>query len=155
MIFALVAATHLGLIAVWLGSMLYSLLIVQPRATRFLGGDDGALEAFLTELGAGNRRPVIVLVAAALATGAALPFLREASTAHAVMYVGEAVCFVAAFAVFARVSWRLWPQRLFALPEERPRHRRAFYQHAATIVVLVAAAFALSAVNVALGAPPQ
>lgn len=53
MVLALLAVVHVGLAAVWLGSMLYSLMIVQPRAARVLGGDDDRLEEFLTVVGWG------------------------------------------------------------------------------------------------------
>lgn len=64
----LLVVGHVGLLGGWLGSMLYSLVIVQPRAARFFAGDDDAHEAFLVVLGAGNRRPVLAIIAAATVT---------------------------------------------------------------------------------------
>ncbi|NED94366.1 hypothetical protein G1H11_03470 [Phytoactinopolyspora alkaliphila] len=45
------------------------------------------------------------------------------------------------------MSWRLWPQRIFALPEERPAHRSALRRHALTMVGLVGTAFVLAVVG--------
>ena len=150
MMWVVLVVAHVGLAAVWLGSMLYSLAIVQPRATRFLATDDDALEEFLTVLGAGNRRPVVAIVAGLFATLAAVTLLEPPSTAQAALFAAEAVALVAAAAVFARVSWRLWPRRVFALPEERPAHRTALHRHAIAMVALVGTAFALVVAAVAV-----
>lgn len=150
MMWVVLVVAHAGLAAVWLGSMLYSLVVVQPRAARFLSTDDDALEEFLTVLGAGNRRPVVAIVAGLFATLAAVTLLEPPSTAQAVLFAAEAITLVAAAAVFVRVSWRLWPRRVFALPEERPAHRAALHRHAMTMVALVGTAFALAVAAVAV-----
>lgn len=141
MLFRLLALAHLGLLAGWLGSMSYSLVVVQPRATRFLAADDDTLEEFLTVLGAGNRRPVLAIVAGLFASLAALVVIDAPDGWRAALYGVEAALLVAAAAVFARVSWRLWPRRVFALPEERPAHRAVLRRHAVAIVALVGASF--------------
>lgn len=147
--FAVVAVMHLGLAGTWLGAMSYSLLIVQPRAGRFFGTDDDAFEAFLTNLGAGNRRPVVAIIAGLVVSGAALPILRTPATAQVALYVLEAVLLLAAALTFVHVSWRLWPDRIFALPLERSRHRAVLRRHAIAMVLLISAAFAIAVVNVA------
>lgn len=135
------AVVHLGLLGTWLGAMGYSLLVVQPRVARFLAADDDALEEFSTLLGAGNRRPVLAIVATALGTLAALIVVDRPAGLDAAFYAADALALLAAAAVFARVSWALWPRRVFALPEERPAHRAALRRHALALVGLVGAAF--------------
>lgn len=138
---ALVVAGHLGLLGVWLGSMLYSLVIVQPRAARFFGADDDAHEAFLVTVGAGNRRPVLAILTV---LGVSWALILAATGADAALLAAEGVALAAAAAVFAHVSWRLWPRRVFALPEERPAHRASLRRHASVMVALAAAAFLLA-----------
>jgi hypothetical protein len=146
------AVVHLGLIAAWLGSMLYSLLIVQPRVARFLAGDDDQLEALLTVLGAGHRRPVLALVAGIIVSGGLLAVATEPTRTQIVLYLAEVVLVVTAASLFARVSWRLWPRRVFALPVERPTHRAALRLHALAMTVLVSGSFAVAVVAISLPA---
>lgn len=134
---------HLGLLGTWLGSMLYSLIVVQPRAARFFGRDDDAREAFLVTLGAGNRRPVLAIIAATLVAGVVIPVLRQDGVPA---YAASSTVIAGAAAVFARVSWLLWPRRIFALPEERAAHRAALHRAALALVGLVGTAFVLAVV---------
>lgn len=129
---------HLILAAMWCGSMGYSLLVVQPKVARF-GFDDDRLEEFLTLLAQGNRWKVVPIVAALLATGAGVVALTGGATRLTFLVV--LLLYAAAAAVFADVSWRHWPARVFALPEERPALRRALRLRAWTMLVLVGAAF--------------
>jgi hypothetical protein len=151
-LYVLLVVAHLGLLGVWLGAMLYSQLVVQPRAAQFFGADDDDHEAFLVTLGAGNRRPVLAIIAALLVTGALITAARSPNVAQPVLYAVEGVVMVAATAVFARVSWALWPRRVFALPDERPAHRAALRRHALALVALVGTAFAIAATAAALPA---
>ena len=132
---------HAGLAAVWLGAMAYSLFVVQPKVARFFASDDEAEEAFLATLAAGNRWPVLGTVAGIAASGVALLALPggEAVAVHAI----KGVLLLAALAVFVHVSWRHWPRRVFALPEERPALHRQLRRSAMAIALLVGAAFAL------------
>jgi hypothetical protein len=141
---------HLALLGTWLGSMAYSLLIVQPRAARFFASDDEAHEAFLVTLGAGNRRPVLALLGAIAASGVLAVALSDPGTVVSALYAVEGLALIAAATIFARVSWRLWPQRVFALPAERPAHQRRLRRHAAAMVVLAALAFACHGVATTL-----
>lgn len=144
-LYVVLVVAHLGLLGVWLGAMVYSLIVVQPRAARFFAADDDEYEAFLVTLGAGNRRPVLAIIAALLVTGASIAAARSPSTAQGVLYAVEGVMVVAAATIFARVSWALWPRRVFALPDERPANRAALRMHALALVALVGAAFVLDA----------
>ncbi|WP_238016074.1 hypothetical protein KZZ52_49720 [Dactylosporangium sp. AC04546] len=128
---AAIVTLHLALAAVWAGAMSYSLLVVQPRAARFFTDDD-RLEEFLMTLAHGNRWRVVGLIAALLVTGAiAVPRLPWFLL----------VLYLCAAAVFANVSWRHWPARVFALPAERPGFRRSLRRQAWAMTVLVGAAF--------------
>ncbi|TMC03406.1 MAG: hypothetical protein E6J41_27525 [Chloroflexi bacterium] len=51
------------------------------------------------------------------------------------------VLYLAAAAVFANVSWRHWPARVFALPEELAGYQRRLRLQAWTILGLVTVAF--------------
>jgi hypothetical protein len=57
--------------------------------------------------------------------------------------VAKAVLLALAMAVFAYVSWRLWPRRVFALPAELPRLYRVFRRAAYTMIVMVGAEIVL------------
>ena len=61
----------MGAAAVWLGAMVHSLAVVQPRAQRFLGSAE-RYEAFAAELAAGARWKVLGLCGALGASGIAL-----------------------------------------------------------------------------------
>lgn len=148
MITSALAVAHVGLLAVWLGSMLYSLLIVQPRAARFFAADDDTLEEFLTVLGSGNRRPVAGILVALFVTGGALVAAIGPTATQAILFAAEGALLLAAAVVFSRVSWRLWPRRVFALPGERPAHRTALHRHALAMVALAGAAFVLAVLAV-------
>lgn len=135
--------------AVWLGAMVYSLRVVQPRAARFFAGDDEAHEDFLTTLAARNRWPVLGLAGLLAATGiAAYAMAPDAvTTAGLALHAVKGLLLLAALSVFVYVSWRVWPKRLFALPgEERTALRSALRRAAYTLTGLVGAAYALGVV---------
>ncbi|GAB3858383.1 hypothetical protein ACFPIJ_19220 [Dactylosporangium cerinum] len=138
---------HLALAAMWCGSMGYSLLVVQPKVARF-GFDDDRLEDFLTLLAQGNRWKVVPIIAALLVTGAGVAALTGGGIR--LTFLGVLVVYGAAAAVFADVSWRHWPARVFALPDERPALRHGLRVRAWTMLVLVAMAFAAALLAVTL-----
>lgn len=112
------ALVHVVVAAVWLGGMLYSLVVVQPRL-RTLFTDAGEREDFATVLAAGARWKVLGLAAALVLSGAGMTAieLNEAdspSGAWIALVVAKAALLAAAVALFAYVSWRLWPRRLLA-----------------------------------------
>jgi uncharacterized membrane protein len=147
---AVLLLAHLAAAATWLGGMVYSLAIVQPRARRFLGSAD-RYEGFAVALAAGARRGVLALIGLLAASGAGLVAVeiagaRDPGALWAVLVALKAVLLVAATAVFAHVSWRLWPARLFALPAELEALQARFRATALALTALVGAAFALGAV---------
>jgi uncharacterized membrane protein len=137
----LFAVAHLVLAACWFGSMLYSLVVVQPKVARFFA-DDTRREEFVTTLAHGNRWRVVVLIAALILTaaGVVLTGRRPAAVGYGV----AAVLYLGAAAVFANVSWRHWPSRVFALPAELPGYRRQLARQAWAMLLLVGTAFVVA-----------
>jgi hypothetical protein len=141
---------HLGLLAAWSGSMGYSLVIVQPRLATALAHDDDLLEDLTITLGAGNRRPVLAIIGGLFVSLGCIVVVGDLSGSALVLAVAEAVLLLAATALFATVSWKLWPRRVFALPSERPRHRATLRRTALTMTGLIGASFVLAAVTAQL-----
>jgi len=142
MSFALILV-HLGVAAVWLGSMSYSLFVVQPRVAR-LRPDPMAAEEFYREFGAGNRWRVIGLIAVLALTGTGLLFVQSGhSTGWWVVIAVKAGLLVAASGLFWWVSWRGWPRRVFALAREIAGEQVRFRRVALAMAGLVGLAFVL------------
>jgi hypothetical protein len=135
----LALSVHLLAGAVWLGAMAYSLAVVQPRAQRFIE-DERRREAFAAELAAGARRPVLGVIALLAGSGAALVALEagDGTGSGWWLLVGAKVALLAAAtALFWHVSWRLWPRRVFATPEELPALRARFRGVAWALLAIV------------------
>ena len=142
----LVTLIHSGVGAVWLGSMIYSLGVVQPRIGRLFGDPARAEDAY-RELAAGNRWRVVALIVMLAGSGAGLVALRaDGSHTWWVLIAAKAVLAVVAAACFWWVSWRGWPARIFALPAELPALHRRFRRVAVLMTALVGAAFVLGVV---------
>lgn len=118
---------HGGIAAVWLGAMAYSLRVVQPRLVEFHGGPAEAEDA-ATFVAAGARWKVVGVLAALALTGVGLVLLEtdDADAAWWVLVAVKTLALALASAVFWYLSWRMWPQRLFATSAEVPAHRRRF-----------------------------
>lgn len=140
MTYALILLVHVVLGAVWLGAMVYSLVVVQPKMSRYFGGDEERHEAFAATLASGNRRPVLAVIATLLLTGLILLGHDGLEAVHLV----KLGLLLGASGVFAWVSWRHWPRRVFAVPGELARLRRRLRVAAWSMVVLVGTAFAVS-----------
>jgi hypothetical protein len=148
---ALLMLAHAGIAAIWLGAMVYSLLVVQPRAERFLG-DPRRYEEFAATLAAGARWKVLGVMAALGLTGAGLVWLvvtgePAPSAWWIILVVAKSALLAASVVLFWFVSWRLWPRRLFALPDELPAIRRRFRLVAVALTATVAANFALGVLS--------
>lgn len=112
------AIIHVVVASAWLGGMLYSLVVVQPRLKAFFT-DAREREDFATVLASGARWKVLGLAAALVLSGAGMSAieLHEADSpggAWIALVVAKTVLLAAAVALFAYVSWRLWPRRLLA-----------------------------------------
>ena len=51
--------------------------------------------------------------------------------------------FASAVVIFSYASWRLWPRRIFATPDELPAIRRRFRLVGFSLLVIAATSFAL------------
>jgi hypothetical protein len=142
----LLLVVHLGIAVVWLGSMGYSLFVVQPRIARAVP-DPVRAEDIYRELGAGNRWPVVGLIAALTLSGAGLVIVHDGrSYGWWLAVAGKVLLLGAASGLFWWVSWRGWPRRVFALPAELPAEQARFRRVALAMVMLVGAAFGLGVV---------
>jgi hypothetical protein len=125
--------THLSFAAIWLGSMIYSLTVVQPRVKRFFS-DHERREEFLVMLANGNRWPVVTLIAALLVTDLAVLVTQpEVRLGYGIAFL----LYVLAGGLFVHVSWRHWPARIFALAEELSGFQRRLRQLAFLITLSV------------------
>ena len=140
MLTRLLLLAHAGVGALWFGAMAYSLFTVQPKLAAMVGGDPERHEDAQRTLAHGNRWRVVALIATLWVTGIAL----TARTGTEPTTVAKAVHLAAASALFWWVSWRGWPRRVFALPDELPALQRRFRAAALAMFALVGAAFALS-----------
>jgi hypothetical protein len=128
--------------------MAYSLGVVQPRVGRLLR-DPARAEEVYRELAAGNRWRVIGLIGTIAGSGAALVWLvRDGADTNLgvwwwALIAAKALLLIAAAGLFWWVSWRGWPARVFALPDELPALQRRFRRIAILMAVLVGGAFAL------------
>lgn len=123
----------------WLGAMGYSLFVVQPRLARLVAHDTSRIEEIHRELAFGNRWRVVGLIATLWLTGIGLAWLRPGEW---VLVSLKAFLLLAATVLFWWISWRAWPRRVFALPEELPALQRQFRQAALAMFAFVALAFA-------------
>jgi hypothetical protein len=137
----IVQLVYLVLTTLWLGSMVYSLVVVQPRVARFFR-DDEQREEFLVVLANGNRWPVVALVVGLLLSGGGVAI--AGSGAVSVGFTLAVGLDLVAAGIFVDVSWRHWPARIFALPEEIPGFRRRLTVRAATMTVLVGVSYVVA-----------
>ena len=113
--------------------MAYSLVIVQPRL------DEDAQR----RLAHGNRWPVVGLISLLWLSGFLLVLYRGAG----VLVAAKVVLLFAASALFWWVSWRGWPRRVFALPDELPALQRRFRRVALAMLCLVTLAYILGTLS--------
>jgi hypothetical protein len=137
----LVELAYLVLTTLWLGSMVYSLVVVQPRIARFFR-DDERREEFLLSLADGNRWPVVALIVGLVLSGGVVAV--AGSGAVSTGYTVAVGLDLVAAGIFVDVSWRHWPARVFALPEELPGFRRRLTVRATTMTALVGVSYVVA-----------
>lgn len=137
---------HVWIGAAWLGGVWLSLTALHGRGPS-LFARDADFERTIAGFSRGNRRVLIGCALAMAATGAALWVLRGPGDGlwQALVAI-KAGLLVANAAVFAYVSWVLWPARLFALPAELPALRRRQTRLRVASLVLLGASAALGVV---------
>ncbi|GAA1576835.1 MULTISPECIES: hypothetical protein [Kribbella] len=143
MITAILAVVHAGLAAAWVGGMAYSLFVVQPKVKKYFGADREGREMLTAVIASGNRWKVIGLVAAIALTGVGMLLIDHRNwQLHAV----KGLLLLIATGIFWYVSWRHWPQRVFATAAELPVLQRRLVKLASAMLVLAGLAFALGVV---------
>jgi hypothetical protein len=133
---------------VWIGAMVFSIFILQPRAEQFFRSE-ADFEDFIFSVVHGARWKVFSGIVAILLSGIGLAVWPK----HAIvsesplwlgLFVGKLAAFVIAAGLFIYVSWVLWPRRTFATPDELPAIKRHFFRVGAVMVVA-------NAINMLLG----
>ncbi|MEV0798100.1 hypothetical protein AB0I34_10450 [Kribbella sp. NPDC050281] len=137
---AVVAIIHAGLAAAWVGGMAYSLFVVQPKLKRYFGPDQEGRETLTAVIASGNRWKVLGLIGAIAVTGVVLLLL---DNDHWWIHAIKAALLLGAGGIFWYVSWRHWPQRVFATSAELPALQRRLVVLATTMLGLTGLAFAL------------
>lgn len=129
---------HAGAGAMWMGAMGYSLFSVQPKLSRLAGGDPERIEEMHRELAHGNRWRVVGVIAVLWTSGVGLVIVDPGGW---VLVSLKAAALTGATILFWWVSWRAWPKRIFALPDELAALQRQFRRVALTMFGLVVLAF--------------
>jgi putative copper export protein len=140
---------HVLASAAWFGAMLYSLVVLHPRARAFFG-DAKRFEEFIAFIAAGARWKVLGGCLLIGLTGAALMFFpseQHRSTAWQICIAVKTILLLAAMGIFCFASWKLWPARILCSPEEIPKFQRQFRIVAVTLLVLVGMAMVLGVVG--------
>jgi uncharacterized membrane protein len=124
---------------VWVGAMVFSIFILQPRAEQFFRRQ-ADFEDFIFSVVHGARWKVFSGIVAILLSGIGLAVwpghaIVGESAAWLGLFVVKVAAFVLAAGLFVYVSWVLWPRRTFATAEELPGIKRHFFRVGAVMVV--------------------
>lgn len=112
----------------WIGSIYFSASALHQRAPALFARDED-FESFITGLSDKNRYRHLLAFSASLLSGVALTYLAWAKytprqTWAWSLIILKVVLFIISALIFSYISWRLWPSRIFALPEELRQQRR-------------------------------
>src|SRR5215813_5787626 len=149
LIYALIAAAHVLAGAAWFGAMLYSLMILHPRARSFFG-KPRAFEDFVAHIAAGARWKVLGGAAFIALTGLALlgrPTTGPLSSGKWICLIVKIILFLATVSLFCYASWVLWPARVMGSTEDIPRFQRRFRVIGITLLVLVGTSMVIGVVS--------
>jgi Flp pilus assembly protein TadB len=102
--------------------------------------DQDGRETLTAVIASGNRWKVIGLIAAIALTGVGLVLI---NTDHWQLHAVKGLLLLIATGIFWYVSWRHWPQRVFATATELPRLQARLVVLATTMLGLAGTAFAL------------
>ncbi|WP_460695399.1 hypothetical protein [Nocardia thraciensis] len=136
-------------LAVWFGSMVYSVVVVQRF--QFDAGDPEELEEMGQMMADGSRQRILRLAIIAGICGVVAAISRAAHTpapggAWIWLMIAKLALFLVACAAFAFQSWWVWPKRIFARTEEMPEIRRTFFALSLTMAVTLGAILAIDVV---------
>jgi len=133
----------------WFGAMLYSLLVLHPRARLFFG-NPRQFEDFISYIAAGARWKVLGGAAFIGLTGLGLVLcapVKQTSSAQWAILITKITLFAAAISLFCFTSRVLWPARTLASSEEIPGFQQKFRVIAVMLLVLVGLSAALGVVS--------
>lgn len=124
---------------VWVGAMVFSIFILQPRAEQFFRRE-ADFEDFIFSVVHGARWKVFSGIVAILLSGIGLAIwpghaIVGESTAWLGLFAAKVLAFALAAGLFVYVSWILWPRRTFATPQELGPIKRHFFRVGAVMVV--------------------
>ncbi len=144
MAYAFLAVCHALAGAVWLGAMVYTCFVLNPRAHTYFRSDKD-FESFILTVSHGARWLVICALASMAATGGALMALHGPSPRPSwlLLMALKIGLFCAATVLFWYVSWRLWPARVFATVEEAPAFQKTFSRWARVMIAIASSAMVL------------
>jgi len=143
----LLISIHLLAAAGWFGAMMYSLVVLHPKTRQFFGEDDEKYESFISNAASGARWKMIGGLVTIAVTGLALIPLarpRPVNVTWDAIMIGKTALLVVVGIIFWRISWRLWPKRVFATAAELPGIRRQFRNAGVTMIVIAGVAMVLS-----------
>jgi hypothetical protein len=117
-------AIHLLSAAAWFGSLVYRVLIVDPKALKLLG-DGVGFERYSLHLAHGMRYVVLAALVTCGLSGFVLVGLRWSESGGWQSLMGvKAGLWLLASALFGYISWVYWPRRVFADATEWKTIRR-------------------------------
>ncbi len=137
---------HILASAAWFGAMLYSLIILHPRARLFFD-NPSQFEEFIAWIAAGSRWKVLGGCVIIALTGIGLLFLSgigNKSTIWFLCIITKILLFLFAVSLFCFVSWKLWPARILAPKDKALDFQRKFHKIAIMLLVLVGVSITLS-----------
>ncbi len=106
--------------AIWLGSIYFSLMVLHRQSPSLFDTIE-EFEEYVTGLSDGNRWRVLSALITTGVTGVLLMAISYRGTEDPVwlgLMVAKAGALLVTFGVFWFVSWRLWPERVFAVGDE-------------------------------------
>jgi hypothetical protein len=155
-LYSVLAIVHALAGATWLGAMVYSFVVLHPHARRYFE-QETEFEAFIAAISHGARWPVLLALALLGGTGGGLVALsrpQPPAPLWMALIAGKGVALAAALSLFLYTSWRLWPARIFAPPDEVRRFQRTFHRVAITMITLASFSTACGVLLHTLGLTP-
>lgn len=140
---------HAVIGAVWLGSVYFSLMVLHRQSPELFDTIE-EFEHYVTGLSDGNRWRVLSAIVGTAVTGFGLTWMMMSGGDSSprlgwwIVMGAKVGALFATAGVFWYVSWRLWPERVFAVGDEIPELQRRG-------TILRAAMFSLILIGFILG----
>jgi uncharacterized membrane protein len=138
---ALISFVHTVGGGIWIGAVGFNVFVLHPRAEKFFA-EPGRFEDFVFTVVSGMRWWVVAGIVSL--AGAGFELLRLRALALDAVLLAKLVLLLVTTALFAVLSWRMWPARVLATAPELAELRRSFARVGAAMV-------ACNLLNVALG----